>query len=240
MTITTAGLIAQRMRASGPALPRSPSTPSRGITTIRHPNETNINLQMQRSVATLNESFRPTNTMKCHAPKIEEYFEFCDAVYGDAPYRHVLNAENVLRFMFYQTFRPLKKRGGKGGTATPKFNYADYKSVTAHFDGEPRSPGAADNPMPVQAAQPISWSTFDQYRQVLRKIYKHQKMEGVNTRHWDDIWQQGCEALETQVKTRVPFIKKATYQEKVSAEFAPYTIVERYPERLNRSCGMMQ
>jgi hypothetical protein len=32
------------------------------------------------------------------------------------------------------------------------------------------------------------------------------------------------------VKRRVPFVNKSTYQEKVSAEFAPYTIVEHYPD----------
>jgi len=38
------------------------------------------------------------------------------------------------------------------------------------------------------------------------------------------------EELAKQVKTRLPFIKKATYQEKITSEFAPYTIVERYPD----------
>jgi hypothetical protein len=55
-------------------------------------------------------------------------------------------------------------------------------------------------------------------------------MEKVNALYWEDIWQQPCKDLSRQVKSRAPFIKKSTYQEKVNAEFAPYTIVEHYPD----------
>jgi Centromere DNA-binding protein complex CBF3 subunit, domain 2 len=81
----------------------------------------------------------------------------------------------------------------------------------------------------VQSLKPMSWSNFNQYQQVIVKIYNQQKMDKVNALYWSDIWQQPCIDLNIQVKRRQPYIKKATYQEKVTAEFAPYTIVEHYP-----------
>jgi hypothetical protein len=195
---------------------------------IPHPNDINATVQMHRSVTVLNESFRPTNTVRAHKPKIYEYFEFCDAIYPDELNRYQLTGEKVFRFMFYTAFRGLKPRGGKKGQSKPHFDVADYHEVMSNYDGVPRSPG--DAPMPVQARKPISYQTFDQYKQVLQKIYHTQKLEKSNALYWaGDIWQQPCQDLAKQVKTRVAHVKKATYQEKVGAEFAPYTIVESYP-----------
>jgi Centromere DNA-binding protein complex CBF3 subunit, domain 2 len=247
MTITTTTLIAQRMRRNTPLSPRSPrilgspaspgtsdvgTPPSRGNMTGRillsSPNAANINMQMHRSVNMLNESFRPTNTTKCHGPKIDEFFEFCDIIYSHDPYKYNLTDEKVFRFLFYCAFRKQKKRGGRKGGSGPKFDVEGYREVMAMYNGEPCSPGAT--PLPSQPRTPMSWSSWDQYRQVIAKIYNVQKMEKVCSLYWEDLFQQPCKDLSKHVKQRVPFIKKATYQEKVAAEFAPYTIVERYPE----------
>jgi Centromere DNA-binding protein complex CBF3 subunit, domain 2 len=242
--VSTTALITKRMRRGG-ASPRvlpspsrvagSPSSTASTVTLrtpeplrVRHPNDLNLNVQMQRSVSTLNESFRPTNTSKAHNPKIEEFFGFCDDLYADDPYKYNLNYEKVYRFMFFQAFRELKKRGGRR-TDGGKFDRASYNQVMAAFDGEPRSPGE-NAPMPIQSMKPISWSSFDQYKQIIRKIYRTQVLEQVNSLEWERIWQQPLIDLSKQVKLRVPFVRKATYQEKITAEFAPYTIVERYPD----------
>jgi hypothetical protein len=175
----------------------------------------------------LNESFRPSNTTKTLKNKIEEYFQYCDAIYPHELNKYHLTDEKAFRFLFYQAFRPLKSRGGKKGDR-PRFDIADYKEVIARFDGEPCSPSA--NPMPVQALKPMAWSNFAHYKQVLKKIYKNEVMEKSTSLVWDNIWTQACDDLADQVKTRKAFIKKSTYQEKITSEFAPYTIVERYPE----------
>jgi Centromere DNA-binding protein complex CBF3 subunit, domain 2 len=196
---------------------------------VRHPNAANINVQMHRSVTMLNESFRPSNTVKCHKGKILEFFEYCDEIYPHDPYKYNLTDEKVFRFMYYQAFRQLKSRGGKKNTGAKKyFDRASYDTVIGNFDGVPVSP--SQNPMPVQSAKPMSWSSWNQYQQVIVKIYNQQRMDKVCSLYWDDIWQQPCKDLNLQVKRRVPHVKKSTYQEKVSAEFAPYTIVEHYPD----------
>ena len=94
--------------------------------------------------------------------------------------------------------------------------------------------------MPEQALHPISFSSFDQYRQVMRKIYKTQKMEGVLTAHWDNIWTQACDDLSTQVKTRGAFVKKATHTRRRSMQSLRRTPVSRNTLILNRNSGMMQ
>lgn len=183
---------------------------------------------MQRSVINLNESLRPSNTDKCHRPKAEEYFEYCESVYPDDPYKYNLNDERVYRFMFYHAFRDLKKRGGRKSTGAPRFVRAEYDRVLGPFDGTPRSPG--QTPAPVQSLKPISHHSFGQYKQVIRKIFRSQQMENTNSLHWEQIWKKSLDELSEQVKARVPFVKRATYQEKVTAGFAPYTIVEKYPD----------
>jgi Centromere DNA-binding protein complex CBF3 subunit, domain 2 len=233
---------------------------------MRHPNDVNITLQMQRSVTQLNECFRPTNTAKAHEPKIEEFFQFCDMVYPTDPYKYNIAFEKVYRFMYYQAFRPLKKRGGGGGgrkrkrqrRSTPtkvsdddgdtvdgiidevdveveeeitmRFSKDLYDEVMVQYNGSPPSSPAAETDLPLQSLQPLSWSSFDQYKQVIRRIYKVQKQERVCSLDWDAIWQEPLEELAKQVKGRKQYIKRITYQEKVSAEFAPYTIVERYQD----------
>ena len=183
---------------------------------------------MERSLCALNESLRPTNTSKAHEPKIEEFFEFCDSVYSEHPYKYILSYEKVFRFMFYHAFRNLKKRGGRR-VGVARFDYTGYREVMSNFTGDPRSPG--DNgPLPIQAVKPISWSSFDQYKQIIKRIYKTQKLEKVLALQWDEIWQSPLEDLSKQVKTRAPLVRRANYLEKVTAEFAPYTIVERYGE----------
>jgi Centromere DNA-binding protein complex CBF3 subunit, domain 2 len=188
-----------------------------------------MDLQMRRSVTVMNESFRPTNTQKCHEPKFEEYFEFCEFVYPEDRYKYNINSEKVYRFMFYTAFREQKRRGGKKNSTKPRFDPFGYTTIMARFDGDPCSPG--HTPMPVQSNKPMAWSSWDQYRQVLKKIHKVQLQEGHNSLPWKDIiWTHACEDLEAHVKARVAFVKKATYQEKVDASFSPYSIVQHYPD----------
>ena len=238
-----------------------PSTPS----PLRHPNDVNATVQMQRAVVELNESFRPTNTSRAHQPKVAEYFQFCDQIYSLKQYKYHLSFEKVYRFMYFQAFRPLKTRGGKrkynlGGTPSRTkrrqtapcgvdevnepveeehedlaegvvlhFDRAMYDEVMSQFTGDP-SPTelSPSTPLPVQAVKPISWSTFDQYKQVLRKIHREQQLEGVSSLVWEQIWKSPLDDLARQVKGRVPHVRRVTYQEKIAASFYSYATVERY------------
>lgn len=162
--------------------------------------------------------------MKAQYGKTIEFEQFCALVYSHEPYPCHLHYEKVLRFMWYQTFREKKKAGGnkeaiKGGVY---FDYDDYKGVVP-----PASDSFSVDAFPV-AVNPIGKCVFDAYKAVFHLMYKEQVYKGLNTKVWDHIWRQGLEELHKHVKERAPMIKRATYQEKVTSEFSPYTIIEHY------------
>jgi hypothetical protein len=197
---------------------------------IRNPREVELPNRMARAVNDLITSARPTNTRKAFDPKQKEFEGFCDYLYGNDMYRYNLTFEKVFKFMYYQSFREQKKRGGdKAARARGEyFNAEDFRKVMSVFDNDlDEDVSPEDFPHPVK---PIANSTFEQYKAVLKCLHTEQVTRGVCGMTWDLIWQLPCQRLLKHVKERAPMIKKATYQEKVSGEFAPYTIVERYSE----------
>jgi hypothetical protein len=134
----------------------------------------------------------------------------------------------VYKFMYYQSFREQKQRGGKKQQQDKEpFNLELYRELMSNFNGyEPDSAEALENyPKP---SKPIGIAVFDQYKAVFRKMYKVQKAKGILSEHWDRIWMMSLDEMALHVKTRAPRIKRETYQEKVDGEFAPYIIVEQY------------
>ena len=107
------------------------------------------------------------------------------------------------------------------------FDRPMYDKVMSQFSGAPASPGSTV-PLPIQAVKPMSWSTFDQYKQILKKIHKEQQLQGASSLVWEQIWKIPLEDLAKQVKGRGSHIRKVTYQEKITAGFSSYATVERY------------
>jgi hypothetical protein len=222
------------MHHANRSLPSSPSL-------LRHPNDVNTTVQMQRAVVNLNEAFLPSNTSRAHQPKVAEFFQFCDEIYPMEHYKYHLTFEKVYRFLYFQAFRPLKARGGKRkyppcGTPEKRtklhrsavvgdnqnsfeegheasklkeppvifFDRIMYDEVMAQFQGDPSPPASATpTPFPLQPLKPISWSTFDQYKQVLKKIHREEQLQGASSLVWERygrvhlmIWQSrlkgGC------------------------------------------------
>ena len=54
----------------------------------------------------------PENTRKAQDPKQSEFNNFCKKIYPNDPHATILNHEKVYKFMYYQTFREQKPRGG--------------------------------------------------------------------------------------------------------------------------------
>ena len=162
-------------------------------------------------------------------PKAKEYFSYCDLVYPNDPFKYNLEYTKVYKFMYYQAFREQKQRGGKHNVGKDLFDLEVYNELMAKFAGfDPDSPDAVNNyPRPTR---PIGRATFDQYKAVFRKLYKVQKARNVLNLQWDSIWMMGLDEMASHVKTRAPQVKRETYQEKIDGEFAPYLIVEQYPE----------
>jgi hypothetical protein len=62
---------------------------------------------------------------------------------------------------------------------------------------------------------------MDQYKAVFRKLHKQQSAQRVMSSHWEQIWTLPLENLHKLVKQRRQSVRKATYAEKLEAEFAP-------------------
>ena len=196
----------------------------------RHVHDVMLNANLECTVLTMQEDMQPENTQKAMDPKAKEFFTYCDVVYGNDPFKYILEYTKVYKFMYYQSFREQKKRGGKmTGGEKDYFDVEVYNELMGQFNGyDPDSPDAVNNyPRPEK---PIGKATFDQYKAVFRKLYKVQKARNVLNLQWDSIWMMGLDKMASHVKTRAPRVKRQSYQEKVDGEFAPYVIVEQYPE----------
>jgi len=82
-----------------------PPRPALGVV---HPNDRDMNQMLRQATMQLNDSYRPPNTVKQFDNKVLEHMDFCDKVYPHDLHRHVLAADNVCRFMWYQSFREQK------------------------------------------------------------------------------------------------------------------------------------
>jgi hypothetical protein len=156
----------------------------------------------------------------------KEYFQYCDYCYPTDYYNKVLDANKLYRFMFYQAFRNQKKRGGKGGTEN-RFDPADYEEITEKYQTWMLGNSNAEPPEPNN---PVQNSTMDQYKAVFRKVHKQQSAQRVTSSVWEQIWTLPLENLHKLVKERRNCVRKATYAEKLEAEFAPYTAVDKYDQ----------
>jgi Centromere DNA-binding protein complex CBF3 subunit, domain 2/Transcriptional activator of glycolytic enzymes len=198
------------------------------LNSIRNPLEVELPGHMAQMVNNILTDARPTNTRKALDPKQQEFEQFCDYIGGNDIYRYNLNFDKVYKFLYYQTFREKKKAGGDRAARKrgEYFNIEDYRSVVNYYlQGEEATP--KNFPHPVN---PIAKATFEQYKMVIKNMHTDQVTRGVCGMTWDLIWQLPCQRLMKHVKERTPKVKKATYQEKVNGEFAPYTMVERYED----------
>ena len=214
----------------------SPATPSRRVNPLaphgngfQHAAQVDLNQRMETALLADAEAQRPENTAKTMDNKVIEFFQYCDHVYAEDPYKCSLDYMKVYKFMFYHSFREAKARGGNKAAinAGRYFDTTDYDNVLAKFNASRGLTAESAVPSPTKGIGPASFSI---YRAVMKKIYKAQIAQGVLNCHWDYVWQQGFDSMEDHVKSRAPRQKKETYQEKVATEFSPYTIVERYGE----------
>jgi len=193
---------------------------------LAHPNQVDMNSRMEKAVLNMRVEARPRNTAVGVDPKKEEYMQFCDCVYPCDNFCYKLENTKVCRFMFCQSFREKKKRGGRNHNSV-FFDYDDYKKVVDNFFTG--TAGDASWTFPV-SANPCGPALFSACRAMLREMHKEQVADRQTAEHWEGIWQSNLEQIEKHVKERVPLQKKLTYQEKVCGEFAPCTVAERYDD----------
>jgi hypothetical protein len=199
--------------------------------TLTQPDETAQDARLEQVVLSITNAYRPDSTSTIYDAKSQEYFGYCASLYPNDRYASVLSQFKVYRFMFYQSFRDQKKRGGtRAATQMNGNNFvrSDYDSVMDKYDVYLSN--NHDGSAPPEPTKPVGKQTIDQYKAVLRWIYKSQTAQRVLSLVWDQIWTLPCENLHKVVKERRSAMKKLNYEEKLEAEFAPYTAVMQYDE----------
>jgi hypothetical protein len=142
---------------------------------LTHPVELQLHSNLQQAVLELQEENKPGNTSKAQDPKALEYFQYCDQLYPNDPYRYILEKVKVYNFMWYQMFCEQKARGCTKEQSADRargiyFDLAAYNTVTEKF--KVTANVTWENlPLPEK---PVGPTTFTQYKAVFRKIYKVQ------------------------------------------------------------------
>jgi hypothetical protein len=115
LTTEASRIVATRSTVAGASNAAAP--PAGGRTATANvpppPMQCELTSRMEQSVLDVRDKIRPEQSANIYDNKEKEFLQFASHVYPEDPYRNSLNAEKVYRFMFYQTFRGQKKRGGK-------------------------------------------------------------------------------------------------------------------------------
>jgi hypothetical protein len=184
---------------------------------IQPPLNVDVNPILEQAVLAIQREYTPDSSNDIYDNKTTEYFQYCDYCYPFDNYNKVLDANRLYRFMLYQAFRNQKKRGGKRVTQNSiRFNLADYNEITQKYQTWMTGNSNAEPPEPKN---PIQNSTMDQYKAVFRKVHKQQSAQRVTSSVWEQIWTLPIENLHKLVKQRRNCVRKATYAQKLEAEF---------------------
>jgi hypothetical protein len=89
------------------------SSPAAPTTTLTQPEETALDSSLDQTVLRITNEYRPDSTSTIYDSKSNEYFQYCTSLYPMDPYANVLSQYKVYHFIFYQSFRDQKERGGK-------------------------------------------------------------------------------------------------------------------------------
>jgi hypothetical protein len=194
---------------------------------IQSPVQADTHPMLEQAVLHIQRTYRPDSSNKIYDGRSMEYFQYCEQLYPNDLYAKVLDAQKVYKFMFYQTFRSQKKRGGKRAlddAVAVKFDKPEYDKVISKYQAWMMGNAGAE---PAEPLKPVMLSTIDQYKAVFSYIHKQQVAKRVNGLVWDQIWTLPLKELYRLVKNRRGAVKKANYEEKMEAEFAPHAAADK-------------
>ena len=115
--------------------------------------------RMEQLVMDQQDEYAPENSDKIYTGKTLEFEQFCDYVYPRDHYKYVVKPDKLYRFMFYQTFREQKKKGGnsKKRKSMIRFDPSDYDLVMQTYNNywEQRDLSLVPQPKKQLATKPF-------------------------------------------------------------------------------------
>lgn len=177
------------------------------------------NVHLQRAVNQQTEEARPINTRLAYNPKVQEYKDFCDALFPNEQnmaIRYLVDPNKVFNFMFYQCYRAKRKTGGKNRPDDySSFDMDEYKAVMAQY----RSGSEQQLAIPQN---PLGYSAINTYKSSIKNLHKAEVANMTTRWTWPQIWNIHCEELANLMKKRKAKVNKLNYVEKVDATFSAY------------------
>ena len=182
-----------------------------------------------RGVAAIVDGSRCDNTDRAYRTKIFEYFEYADYERPnlEEAVRYVISEQNIRRYVWYVSFRK-KRQGGTGSRKKRKDIDAQYLYFIPSEFEELRTlhqQHDAGNESPPDPENGVKYSEMEQTKYALKKLYEEQIADGVNSRHWDQVWTLPIKDIMLMVKRRENRVDKAGYVEKMNHFATPYILV---------------
>ncbi|KAG7365502.1 glycolytic enzyme transcriptional activator [Nitzschia inconspicua] len=224
--------ISNRMCGEAPPpanVPPANNNNNNNVPQIPNPAVLNLEVVLQKFLIDMREADDSENTKKEYLPKLKEWFQYCDHVHKNDPFRYNLNFEKVYLFIFYQTFRQQKKRGGNRQLQQEDmyFDAEAYDTLMRPFAG--LSPGQRLLENAPHVENPISNSQFAIYKAALKRIHNVQVEKFVNALHWGNVWLPAMDDLHKLVKSRETNVDRVLqHKEKVTVEFSPFAMLGHY------------
>jgi len=194
-------------------------------------------------------STRPTNTNLAYDGKAKEFFEFCDSVYPDDLHPRTITEPKLFIFLYYHAFRAhkehKKKRARNGELLleqSEKFDRADFDAVIAAYrsdllgEGNTRGPttsfsqAMANRRTDSRRNKLVGFSVMKQYLSSILRQYQLQVDNASNNLSREQLVSTRVSELMKMVQTRKAAVKKANYEEKISAELSPYLMLDHLGE----------
>lgn len=176
---------------------------------------------------------RPANTTAAYVPKKAEFRGFCEAVWSGTPYPFLVTEEKMFGFLYYNSYRShydKKKRKRDGAILYSGFEKDDYLKVmairTSHeSDGTPMED--VETAARSSNGKMIGISAFKQYEAAVLEIHQHQVDHNSSNVTREQLKSRRVKELKSLVATRLPRIRKANYEEKISKEINPYLMLNK-------------
>ena len=167
-------------------------------------------------------SHKVKNTKRAYDPKILEFRQFCDSIYGNDYLAQIVTEEKNFAFLFYQAHRVKKQTKSQRSctdSGVSRFDHNDYDEVTKQIRQSYEK--TDDCPM----GDVLGFNMVNQYRCAIKRILREQRDNNANTLKNEDIDSERVTRLMENVKKRKDAVARANFKERFDGEFTPYKMI---------------
>lgn len=171
--------------------------------------------------------FTPANTKVAYGPKQVEWFGYCDKVYPNCESSHVVTEPKLFAFLYYQSFRPHKARGGRKKDQQPSghFDFESYKQIMAECDSDLPSLDLSSSEVSTalnareaksqKKRKMLQIQALDQYYSAVKQVWDRQRQDGMNNIPESDFKNSlRIKALKMMVQGRKHVLMRENHEER--------------------------